>query len=289
MTSPLSTDSEPRWDLSTPEFAADPHRAYREMRERFGSLVPVWLAPGVPATLVIGYRHAVQILADDEQFPADPRAWQRGVPEGCPVKPLLEHRDNALRNAGDEHRRYRTSIVAALESVDRYMVEKAVDRAAEQLINRFCEAGEAELVGGYALPLSFAVMCELLGLPDAAARRAWAEMAAILDGVHGAGERFAAGLYEVVRRKRGALGGDMMSRLITHPAGLTDEEVVAQTALLLGPGTEPMANLITNAVRLVLAATRNQTSCDTSNPTTYGAHHDRLLHRADPRTRLPPR
>ncbi|MFJ1460956.1 cytochrome P450 [Nocardia sp. N2S4-5] len=256
MTSPLSMASEPRWDLNTPKFAADPHEAYRAMRERHGPLVPVWLAPGVPATLVIGYRHAVQILADDEHFPADPRVWQRGVPEGCPVKPLLEHRDNALRNAGEEHRRYRTSVVAALDSVDRFAVEKAVDRAAEELINRFCGAGEAELVGGYALPLSFGVMCELLGLPDVAARKAWAEMAAILDGVHGAGERFAAGLYEVVRSKRATLGEDMMSRLITHPAGLTDEEVVAQTALLLGPGTEPMANLITNAVRLVLVDDR---------------------------------
>ncbi|NUS92759.1 MAG: cytochrome P450, partial [Nocardia sp.] len=50
--------------LYAPEFAADPHRAYREMRAGWGSLAPVELAPGVPATLVLGYSTAVRILND---------------------------------------------------------------------------------------------------------------------------------------------------------------------------------------------------------------------------------
>src|SRR6476469_9494086 len=69
-TSPIGTDG-PRVALYTPEFAADPHRAYRDMRERYGALVPVDLAPGVPATLVVGYYSALQILNDPDHFPAD--------------------------------------------------------------------------------------------------------------------------------------------------------------------------------------------------------------------------
>jgi hypothetical protein len=68
--SPIDTDHH-RVSLYSAEFAADPHRAYQEMRSRYGSLVPVDLAPGVPATLVIGYRTAVRILHDPEHFPAD--------------------------------------------------------------------------------------------------------------------------------------------------------------------------------------------------------------------------
>jgi hypothetical protein len=77
--SPLTPGGE-RVPLYAPEFAADPAGAYREMRRRYGALVPVDLAPGVPATLVVGYRHALRILHDPDHFPADPRRWQETVP-----------------------------------------------------------------------------------------------------------------------------------------------------------------------------------------------------------------
>ncbi|NUP26772.1 MAG: cytochrome P450, partial [Nocardia sp.] len=44
--SPLTAGGE-RVPLYTPDFTADPAAAYREMRRRFGPLVPVDLAPGV--------------------------------------------------------------------------------------------------------------------------------------------------------------------------------------------------------------------------------------------------
>ncbi|MEV5839686.1 cytochrome P450, partial [Nocardia sp. NPDC052112] len=48
------TTEGPRVPLYSPEFAANPHRVYDEMRRQYGSLAPVELAPGVPATLVVG-------------------------------------------------------------------------------------------------------------------------------------------------------------------------------------------------------------------------------------------
>src|SRR5690606_9545317 len=99
---PLDIPDRLRVPIYTEEFAADPHAAYAEMRERFGSLVPVWLAPGVPATLVIGYWTALKILHDPEHFPADPRVWQRDIPAECPVKPMMQWRPNALRSSGIE-------------------------------------------------------------------------------------------------------------------------------------------------------------------------------------------
>nr|WP_308212339.1 hypothetical protein [Nocardia zapadnayensis] len=66
----LSTD--PRVPIHTPEFAADPHRTYHRMRAEFGDLAPIELAPGVPATLVLGYHTAVRILHDTEHFPTAP-------------------------------------------------------------------------------------------------------------------------------------------------------------------------------------------------------------------------
>ena len=49
---PVAEPPSPRYPMYTQEFATDPHRADRAMREQFGPLVPVDLAPGVPATLV---------------------------------------------------------------------------------------------------------------------------------------------------------------------------------------------------------------------------------------------
>lgn len=92
--SPIGADG-PRIPLYSTEFAADPHHAYREMRRRYGSLVPVDLAPDVPATLVIGYYTALRIPNDPDHFPADSRTWQQSVPADCPIRPMLEWRPSA--------------------------------------------------------------------------------------------------------------------------------------------------------------------------------------------------
>lgn len=226
------------------------------MRKQFGPVVPVWLAPEVPATLVIGYREALAVLHDPERFPADPSRWEQTARRDSEVYPVLASRQNALRSAGPAHARFRGAIVGSLAGVDLYSVERAVDRAAEELIHRFCQRGTAELRAEYAFPLTVLVMCDLLGIEPAVAEQVWQEMARMLDGDGQAGARFGAALYSVAQDKRARPGPDMMSRLIEHPAALNDGEVVDQTALLLGPGTEPTCNLITNTVLMMLSDDR---------------------------------
>ncbi|MFC3961646.1 cytochrome P450 [Nocardia jiangsuensis] len=238
------------------EFAADPHSAYQHMRERLGPVVPVWLAPDVPANLVVGYREALAVLHDPERFPADPSRWEQTARRDSEVYPVLAPRQNALRTAGTTHARLREAITASLAGVDLYAVERAVDRAAEKLIHRFCQRGSAEIRAEYAFPLTVRVMCELLGIEPEVAEQVWLEMARMLDGDGQAGARFGAALYSVAQGKRARPGLDMMSRLVEHPAGLSDAEVVDQTALLLGPGTEPTCNLITNTVLMMLSDER---------------------------------
>ncbi|MFJ1455172.1 cytochrome P450 [Nocardia sp. N2S4-5] len=243
--------------LSGSEFAADPHGAYRDMRKRYGSLVPVELAPGVPATLVLGYRAALEILNDEFHFPADPRMWQSNVPDDSPVKQMLEYRQNALRTAFDEHDRYRRAL-SCLATVDLNKMERAVDRAAEELINGFCASGTADIRMDYALPLTFRVLSEVMGFPHEAAQKAYQGMAAILEGI-GAEEGnaiFAATLYEVIVQKRAAPGDDLTSRLMASAEQLDDMEMVQQAALLYAAGTEPTTNLILNTLRLALTDDR---------------------------------
>jgi len=252
--SPPDADNKSRVPLFTDQFASDPHAAYAQMRAQFGPLVPVWLAPGVPATLVIGYWTALKILNDPEHFPADPSSWQRDVPSGCPVLPMLEKRPNALRSSGIEHARFRAANVAALGRVDLTALHAVVERSAVRLIGGFSSAGRADLLGDYARPLVFEVIGELIGCdPDISARVA-AGMAMMFDTTTDAvsGNRSAvAALGELVARKRVEPGEDVTSWLLAHPAGLDGAELVHQLFTLYAAASEPLTNLIVNTVSLM--------------------------------------
>ncbi|WP_245547236.1 cytochrome P450 [Nocardia brevicatena] len=248
----------PRVPLYTEEFAADPHHAYRQMRDRYGPLAPVDLAPGVPATLVLGYRTALRILNDPDHFPADSRNWEKNVPADCPILPMLQWRPNMIRSAGAEHLRYRQVTVAAMDGVDQFALHSTIERIAIPLINSFCEAGTADLIGQYAFPLAFEVVNDLLGCPPEIGRRAAQAIASILDGANAdhANAMLAQAIFDLVAFKRTEPGDDIITRLLQHPAGLDDTETVHQVLVFYGAGIEPMQNLITNTLRLMLTDDR---------------------------------
>ncbi len=248
---PVSTG--PQFRLDSPSFAADPHRAYESMRPH-GPLVPIELSPGVPATLVIGYQVAMQILNDELHFPADPRRWEKNAPADSPMLPMLGYRQNALRTAGVEHERYRRTIIAALDTVDLHKVHDTVARAAEALINKFCGRGTADLHTDYAYPLTFRVLSELMGFPEDAAAAAYEGMAAMMEGVgaEAGQQRFVEALIGVVQQKQAEPGNDLTSELLKHPDGLDAMEMVNQAALLFSMGTEPTCNLILNTLLLLM-------------------------------------
>lgn len=257
--SPDSRSGQDRVPLYSAEFAADPQRTYREMRHRFGSLVPVDLVPGVPATLVIGYRTAVQILNDPDHFPADPRMWQRDIPVECPILPMMRYRPNAIRTSGMEHTRHRQVTVAGLAGVDLYQLHRTVEQIAMPVINSFCADGNADLLSQYAFPVIFATINTMLGLPDDIGARVATGMAQMFEG----GDTAATGtqmmeeaLYDLVRLKRNEPGDDVTTRLVHHPQQLTDEELMNQVLTMYGAGIEPMLNLILNTVRLMLTDQR---------------------------------
>lgn len=247
-----------RVSLYSPEFAADPHHAYREMRQRWGPLAPVELAPGVPATLVVGYNTAVRILNDPEHFPADPRTWQQNVPSGCPVLPIMEWRPTASRNAGPDFLRYRQAITASIDKVDLYALQATVEQIAIPLINSFCQAGSADLIGQYVFPLTFGAVNALLGCPPEIGQRVAAGMAALVEAVdaENGNKTISEAILELVNLKRAAPGDDITSLLLQHRAQLDEEEMVHQVAGHYGAGIEFQLNLISNTLLLILTDDR---------------------------------
>ncbi|GAA5054227.1 cytochrome P450 family protein [Nocardia callitridis] len=251
-------NSDQRVPLHTAEFAADPHTAYAEMRRRYGSLVPIELAPDVPATLVVGYNTAVRILNDPEHFPADPRAWQQNVPADCPILPLLEWRPMASRCAGAEFVRYRGAITASMAEVDLYALHNTVERIAVPLINSFCEDGAADLIRQYVFPLAFEVINAMLGCPPEIGQQVAAGTAALLEGVDAekGNQMLGEALMQLVQLKRSEPRADITSVLLQHPAGLDDVEVSHHVSQVYGTGIEFQLNLIVNTLLLILTDER---------------------------------
>ncbi|MEU9415996.1 cytochrome P450 [Streptomyces sp. NPDC048272] len=254
MTTAPGIVSPPRIALYEAEFAADPHAAYARMRAQYGPLVPVDLAPGVPATLVIGYDQGRRILNDEFRFPADPRAWEQAIPDTCPVRPMMEWRPNALRSTGPAHSRYRAANTSALDGVDQHHLHALVQRVAADTIAEFRPTGRADLLAQFAWPIAFRVLSALLGCPDEIGRRIADGMAKIFDGVNAtAGNHILAqAVSELVVLRRKQPGRDIASRLIAHPARLDNTEMAHQLVTLYGAGIEPLTNLITNTILKIL-------------------------------------
>lgn len=251
-------DNGPRFPLYAPEFAENPYRVYGQMRRAHRSMVPVDLAPGIPATLVIEHAVAVRILNDHEHFPADPRTWQKEVPTDCPVLPIMEWRPIPNRSTGEAFRRYRSASLAALTDVDLHGLRAAVTDLATPLINSFCETGRADLLLQYAFPLTFGVCNALLGCPPEIGQRVSAGMAAMFEGVDAdEGNRMInAALAELVAHKRSNPGNDVTTRLLQHEANLNEEEMVHQLAGQYGAVIELQQNLIANTLLLILTEDR---------------------------------
>ncbi|WP_347814600.1 cytochrome P450 [Streptomyces sp. Tu 3180] len=243
-----------RIPLYEADFASNPQAAYRRMREESGPLVPVDLAPGVPATLVVGYEQARRILGDPMRFPSDPRAWQKTIPDTCPVLPMMEWRPNALRSAGTEHARYRAANTTALDAIDQHALRALVEKAAHQTISGFRHDGKADLLAQYAWPIAFHVLSTLLGCPDQIGHRIADGMAKIFDGVNATigNQILTQAVTDLVALRRHQPGNDLTTRLLSHTVRLDDTEMIHQIVTLYGAGIEPLTNLITNTLLRLL-------------------------------------
>ncbi|WP_246843343.1 cytochrome P450 [Allokutzneria sp. NRRL B-24872] len=243
-----------RTPLYGPEFTANPARVYERLRAN-GQIAPVELAPGVPATLVVGYEAALEVLRNPGDFPRDGRRWAETVPEDCPVLPVMSYRPNCLMTDGSEHARFRGVITDSVARVDPNKVRAHVEATADMLINQFAQRGSADLLTEYAVALPLWVFTFLHGCPKDVGERMVTGMRDIVDmrDPEQANERLTTALLELIALKRAEPAQDMASWMMAHPAALTDEEILHQLFLMLGAGTEPEANLIANALRLLLS------------------------------------
>jgi cytochrome P450 len=249
--------------MYTPEFVVDPGTIYDQMRRKHSKLVPVELAPGVPAYLCIDYQTAVRILNDPDHFPSDPRTWQKGIPADSPVLHMMGWQPAARNNTGATHLRYRAPSVEAIDNIHQTAIRAMVDKAAVPLIASFCENGSAELVMQYAFPLVLDVLNQMCGCPSEIGEQVAIGMADRFDSDRVTAKqgmvKLKQALMELIALKREQPGDDVTSHLAHHPNGLDDTEVFAQLMSFYGAGFEAQRTFLANALLLIFTDPRFQT------------------------------
>ncbi|MFJ5262579.1 cytochrome P450 [Streptomyces sp. NPDC088387] len=244
-------------ELFGTEFGSDPERTYAHLRS-LGPSAPVDIAPGVEVELVTSYDAALYILQNPAWFVRDSRRWnalnQGRVPADSPALPMMGHRPNALFADGAAHARLRQAVTDALATVNELQLVRQVQQSADYLISQFSSdsLGQAELMSAYAQPLPLLVFSDLFGCPPEIGDRVIVGISGIFEGTPGADEVLGGALAELIASKHRRPGQDLTTRLMQHPAGLSDEEVLHQLVTLLSGGTAPLAAAIGTSSALYL-------------------------------------
>ena len=247
------------------DFQQTPSELYRTMRREHGPVAPVLLDGGIPAWLVLGYTELTYVTNHDELFARDSRRWNQweNIPSDWPLLPYVGYQPSVLFAEGEEHRRRAGVITDALEGVDQFELANECGLIADDLIRGFAGSGQVELMSDYVHPLLMRAVVQMCGMPTTGedTRQLVEDLRISLDAAEGedpvagynrVGER----LRQLVKEKRMAPGPDVTSRMVTHPAGLSDEEIVQDLISVISAGEQPTSNWVCNALRLLLTDER---------------------------------
>ncbi|MGS2587769.1 cytochrome P450 [Streptomyces hebeiensis] len=251
--------------LSGLEYQQTPAQLYRAMRREHGAVAPVLLDGDIPAWLVLGYAEVGYVTSHDDLFARDSRRWNQwsDIPDDWPLMPFVGYQPSVMFTEGAEHQRRAGVITDALEAVDQFELAHTCGEIAEGLIGMFAGSGRTELIAGYAHALPLRAAIHLCGVAadstdaDALVRdlRITLDTAPDEDQV-AAYQRLVERVGRLIEDKRERPGPDVTSRMLGHPAGLTDEEVRADLIAILSAVQQQTSNWISNGLRLLLTDDR---------------------------------
>nr|WP_170127822.1 cytochrome P450 [Streptomyces eurocidicus] len=253
--------------LYGPEAEADPMGLYERLREKHGQVAPVLLHGDVPAWLVLGYRENLDVARTPSRFSRDSRLWREAregrIAPDHPLTPITTWQPICVFADGQQHERWRGAVNDGIARFDKRGIRRHVTRFANELVDRFCQEGRADLVHQFAEHLPMMAMTQLLGMPEAYDTRLVNAARDMIKGTETAvasNEFVQETLRKLVARKRLEPGSDFTSWLLEHPSGLTDDEVQQHLRLVLIAAYETTANLIANTLKMVFTDVRFRAS-----------------------------
>lgn len=280
-------------DLRADHLIRDPFAAFADLRER----TPLARAtiPGVePFWIAVRYQDVRTVLSDprfvndanavDGRAPDDlaPDGPAPATPDGpAPTVPAPAHRTEQVWRArgmppecakylragvfgadGDRHRRMRGLVHPAFTAgaVERLRprIERLAEEYARALPDHAGPDGVVDLVAHFAYPLPVAVICELLGIPEAD-RPQWRRWSSYLGRGAGPGldealRAMVAAARALVERRRAEPADGLVSRLAAAEGdALAPVETVSLILNLIVAGHETTATLIGNGTAALLA------------------------------------
>ena len=143
--------------------------------------------------------------------------------------------------------------------MDQFELRQRCEAIADELIDGFAGRGEAELMRDYAHPIPLLALASVFDYPAEETPTLLRDMIAMVDGTEdgvAAHARSLDGMRRLIERKHGHPGADVPSRLLAHPAGLTDDEIVQDLILVMTAAQRPVADWIGNSLRLMLTDDR---------------------------------
>ena len=257
------TDTLTSWGGWAPAIRDDPFSHFAEARARC-PVQRVRLADGHPAWVVLGYDAARQAL-NDPRISKDMLAALKDngdvVAEGLPGPEFSRH---MLNVDPPDHTRLRRLVSRAFVPSRVAALEPAIRAIAGHLLDELEAAGPGatvDLIEGYAYPLPFGVIGELLGIPAADRPRLHAWFGVLLTGWAGdpppeaveASDGIVTYLRELVDHKRRSPADDLVSVLVaTEDDALTTQELLSSLFQLVVAGHDTTASLIGNGVVALL-------------------------------------
>ncbi|MGW7703238.1 cytochrome P450, partial [Kitasatospora sp. NPDC054768] len=249
--------------LYGPEAESDPAGLYEKLRAEYGEVAPVLLHGDHRAWLVLGHGANIAAMRTPSLFSRDSRLWSafrnNEVPSDSPLLPVVAWQPICVFADGDEHRRLRGALLDGLNGFDRRGIRRHVRRFTTDLVQVVGPTGRAELISQFAEHLPMLVMTKLLGMPDEYGPQLVTAARDLMKGTETAiasNEYVVAGLRRTIAIKRESPGDDLTSRLLAHPAGLTEDEVMEHLRVVLLAANETTVNLIADSLKMVLTDPR---------------------------------
>ncbi|MFD7738759.1 cytochrome P450 [Kitasatospora sp. NPDC059800] len=245
-------------------FGRDQHQENARLRAA-GPAVLVEL-PGGVVVWAITHHDTLQALLADHRVGKNAQLWttfrEGRLPQGWPLLNFVTV-PGMVTADGDDHRRLRGLVSQAFTPRRIADLAPAIEARAVSLLDRVAELdGAFDLREHFAYPLPMQVIGELLGLALEEQDRlhelsdTLVSSSATPAAAAAAQQALYALLGSVVAAKRATPGDDLTTDLIAaREAGdrLSEAELVGTLLLMLVAGHETTLNLITNAVRALLA------------------------------------
>ncbi len=244
----------------------NPFPVFAQVRD-LGSVHAVTLADGHGAWLVVGYEEARAALNESRLSKDMHAALATGsgvVAEGLPGPAFARH---MLTVDPPDHTRLRRLVSAAFSVRRVDALRGRIQAITDDLLDDIARHGPdspIDLVGAFAFPLPFTVICELLGVPDR-------ERASLAEGfskllvptttpaeyaaAKEASDTVVAMLRALVEAKQSDPGDDLVSGLIDARDGeesLDSQELLSTIFQLIVAGHDTTASLIGNSVVALL-------------------------------------